>query len=54
MVTRIMAIQRLDLASRDHRNTADGDRKKPQQKASFKEVFAKQLSSTDKPPANRV
>lgn len=54
MVTRIMAIQRLDLASRDHRNAADGDRKKPQHKASFKEVFAKQLSSTAKPPVTRV
>ena len=54
MVTKIMAIQRLDLASRDHRNAADSDRKKPQNMASFKEIFAKQLSGTAKPPVNRV
>ena len=54
MVTKIMAIQRVDLTSRDHRNATDGDRKKPQGKVTFKEIFAKKLSDTAKPPVTRM
>lgn len=48
MVTRIMAINQIDLTNRDNRSATDSDKKKSQNKATFKEVFAKELSTTAK------
>ncbi len=53
MVTKIMAIHRIGLTNRNHRDASDGDKKKPPNKVSFKKVFAKELSGTAKPPVAR-
>ncbi|MBP2664672.1 MAG: hypothetical protein H6Q71_2620 [Firmicutes bacterium] len=48
MVTKIMPIYRLEFANRDHRSATDGAKKKLGQKATFKEVFARELAGTAK------
>ncbi|HWR42035.1 hypothetical protein [Sporomusa sp.] len=54
MVTKILAIQRIDLSNRNHRGATDGAKKKSEYGASFKEILRRELAVAAQAPGNRV
>lgn len=54
MVAKIMAIQRVDIANKNHRGATEGAKKKFQKKVSFKEIFAREMAGKNVPPVNKI
>lgn len=54
MVAKIMAIQRVDIANKNHRGATEGARKKNQKKVPFKEIFAREMAGKTEPRVTKV